>query len=221
MPKLDFHPPSPENLAPAHIEDLVVRLAVAGCLAAFVAYRPWRYITRRTPLPQPETAQAQTLIAVSAAVMVAVIGDNMARAFGLVGLGSFIRFRSGIKDPRDAATLFVMIGIGMACGLGHLAMGLLATAFPSLVLTIFDVTGRARRRRQRLAILAADPRYVWTELTILFPGVRALEVPSASPNEGKLVVEGEFAEGADAMSILATLEKSGVSGVQGVSLQED
>ena len=51
--------------------------------------------------------------------MVVVIGQSTARAFGLVGLGGFIRFRSGIKDTRDAAVMFVMIGIGMACGAGR------------------------------------------------------------------------------------------------------
>jgi hypothetical protein len=42
----------------------------------------------------------------------------MARAFGVVGLGSFIRFRSSIKDPRDVVMFFLAIGTGMACGLG-------------------------------------------------------------------------------------------------------
>ena len=51
------------------------------------------------------------------ALLVVVIGDSLARAFGLVGLGTFIRFRAGVKDPRDVAILFVMIGVGMACGL--------------------------------------------------------------------------------------------------------
>ncbi len=77
--------------------------------------------------------------------MVAVIGDSMARAFGLVGLGAFIRFRSGIKDPRDAAVMFVMIGIGMACGLGAVPIAVVATLFVTVVLAMFDAGQRARR----------------------------------------------------------------------------
>jgi hypothetical protein len=55
---------------------------------------------------------------VASAMVVVVIGDSLARAFGVVGLGSFIRFRSAIKDPRDVVSFFLAIGTGMACGLG-------------------------------------------------------------------------------------------------------
>src|SRR5688572_31690189 len=99
-------------------------MALAALLVAAVAYRVWRKLMPFTSPPALQGAQTQTLIAAAGALMVVVIGDNMARAFGLVGLGSFIRFRSGISDPRDAAVMFVMIGIGMACGLGLPVMAL-------------------------------------------------------------------------------------------------
>jgi hypothetical protein len=53
-----------------------------------------------------------------ASAMVVVIEDSLARAFGVVGPGSFIRFRSAIKDPRDVVSFFLAIGTGMACGMG-------------------------------------------------------------------------------------------------------
>src|SRR5712692_180130 len=79
---------------------MTLHLAAAALLAALAAYRPWRRLCARVPLPRAETAQSQTLIAVAAALMVAVIGNSTARAFGLVGLGAFMRFRTGIKDQR-------------------------------------------------------------------------------------------------------------------------
>jgi hypothetical protein len=109
-----------------------------GLLGAFLGYRLWRRLLPSTLPPSRETAQAQTLIAIAGALMVVVIGNNAARAFGLVGLGGFIRFRSGIKDTRDAAVMFVMIGIGMACGVGAVPLAMVATLFASVVLTIFD-----------------------------------------------------------------------------------
>lgn len=62
-----------------------------------------------------ESARAQILIAIAGAPMVVIVGDSMARAFGLVGTGSFIRFRAAIKNPRDIAFLFLSTGSGMAC----------------------------------------------------------------------------------------------------------
>ena len=78
---------------------------------------------------EPVDSAAQVLIAVAGGLMTAVIGNNMALAFALVGLGGFIRFRSGIKDPREAGVMFIMIGIGMACGIGQMPVALTATVF--------------------------------------------------------------------------------------------
>jgi hypothetical protein len=82
--------------------------------------------------------QAQILLCSAAAVITIVIGDSLAKAFGLVGLGSFVRFRSGLKDPRDAAILFLVIGLGMACGHGSLGMALAAAVFVSALLAVLD-----------------------------------------------------------------------------------
>ena len=89
-----------------------------------------------------EIAQSQLLIAVAGVVMVVVIGDSVARAFGLVGLGACVRFRSGIKDPRDAAAMFTMIGVGMSCGLGLLSVGALITTFIATVMFLLDARMR-------------------------------------------------------------------------------
>src|SRR3954471_9862623 len=141
-----------EDMDLARFEVILGRLIVASLLGAFLGYRVWRRLLPNALPPARETAQAQTLIAVAGALMVVVIGHSTARAFGLVGLGAFIRFRSGIKDPRDAAVMFMMIGIGMACGLGNIPMALVSAAFCGVVLALFDATGKARLRRIRVAI---------------------------------------------------------------------
>ncbi len=76
-----------------HIPALMVRMALATVLGAFVALRGWRAFLPNTTPPGPQIVQAQTLMAAAGAVMIVVLGDHPARAFGLVGLGSFIRFR--------------------------------------------------------------------------------------------------------------------------------
>ena len=95
------------------VSTLLVRLACAIVLGAVIAWRP---LSRR-PL-KVDVRHALLIMTVAAAMVVVVIGDSMARAFGVVGLGSFIRFRSSIKDPRDVTLFFLSIGTGMACGLG-------------------------------------------------------------------------------------------------------
>jgi len=72
------------------------------------------------------------------------IGSNIALSLGLVGALSIIRFRTVIKDSRDLAFLFLMIGIGLCCGSGGYALAILGTLFVSAVLFGVCVIGKAR-----------------------------------------------------------------------------
>ena len=64
------------------------------------------------------TNHAQILLCVSGAMMMVLINDSLARAFGIAGAASLVRFRTPVDDPRDAAVMFLLIGLGMASGLG-------------------------------------------------------------------------------------------------------
>lgn len=212
-----------DGVDPARFGTVFARLLVTFVLAATVSYRPWRFLIPkgRRPLPPAiENAQAQALIAVAGALMVSVIGNNMARAFGLVGLGAFIRFRSGIKDPRDAAVMFVMIGIGMACGLGNVPMALVSAAFCGVVLALFDVTGKARLRRIRVAIELEHPREEFTILRGVLPGARVLEIPNSTGDPGKVVLEVSVGDDDDASSLLELFEEHQIKGIRRVTLEE-
>ena len=154
MPGFDFQQALGTEVAVPHLWELVLRVGLAALLGAIVAFRPWRRFMGRARPPSAQAAQSQTLIAASGAMMVIVIGESIARAFGLVGLGSFIRFRSGIRDPRDAALLFVMIGIGMACGLG---LPVMAAGGASLVIALLLLFDASARNRVVVTVDAHDP----------------------------------------------------------------
>ena len=66
--------------------------------------------------------QAQTLLCVSGAMMMIIIGNSLVRAFGIAGAASIIRFRTPVDDPKDVTILFLLMGLGMAIGLGALAV---------------------------------------------------------------------------------------------------
>lgn len=117
---------------------LLPRLGAAVALSTALSLRPWRLLMGK-PLPKPEMVQAQILLCAAAGVITVVIGDSVAKAFGLVGLGGFVRFRSGLKDPRDAAILFLVIGLGMACGHGALALATAGTACVAALLLVLDL----------------------------------------------------------------------------------
>jgi hypothetical protein len=211
-----------ENLDLARFEVILLRMVIAGLLGAFLGYRLWRRLLPNTLPPARETAQAQTLIAIAGALMVVVIGQSTARAFGLVGLGGFIRFRSGIKDTRDAAVMFVMIGIGMACGLGAVPMAVVATLFASVVLAVFDAGRRARLKLTRIVIQALEPHATSERIRLAFPGARVIELPGAgSSDSGRVVIETALADDMDAAGVLRMLEEKQVTGIRCVSIEEN
>ena len=55
-------------------------------------------------------------VAVTVALIMLIIGSNIARAFALVGAMSIVRFRNPVKDTKDLTFIFMAIAIGMACG---------------------------------------------------------------------------------------------------------
>jgi hypothetical protein len=125
------------DLTPISFLVIAPRLLAAVAIGVGLAARPWRLLLRR-PLPRTQMIHAQILLCAAAAIITIVIGESVAKAFGLVGLGSFVRFRSGLKDPRDAAVLFLVIGLGMACGHGTLGIALTGFVFAALLLAALD-----------------------------------------------------------------------------------
>ncbi|MFC1485664.1 DUF4956 domain-containing protein [Candidatus Latescibacterota bacterium] len=84
-------------------------------------------------------------------IVIMVIGNNLARAFGLVGSMSIVRFRMAIKDARDIVFIFLALSVGMACGVGQHAVAVVATLYISLIiLTLSNVGFAAPHRREYL-----------------------------------------------------------------------
>jgi uncharacterized membrane protein YhiD involved in acid resistance len=74
------------------------------------------------------------LMAITVALIMEVIGSNIARAFSLVGALSIIRFRTAVKESRDVAFLFAAMAVGMACGTGFHDLAVVFTLFLSPVI---------------------------------------------------------------------------------------
>src|ERR671925_329065 len=89
---------------------------------------------------------AQILLCVSGAMMMVIIGDSLARAFGIAGAAGIIRFRTPVEDPKDVTILFLLMALGMACGLGAFAVAGLGAAFLCGFLVLLERTSERRPR---------------------------------------------------------------------------
>ena len=82
-------------------------------------------------------------------VVILVIGNNLARAFGLVGAMSIIRFRTAVRDVQDIIFIFFALTVGMAAGVGLVSVAIIATIVIGLVIIILVSSGYANKSKRR------------------------------------------------------------------------
>ena len=118
-----------------HLRHAVTRLPVAAGLACVLALRPRR---RGTPHRQAPVIQTQIILAVVGSVVMLVVGASLARAFGIVGAASLVRYRSKIDDPKDAGVMLSCLAIGLASGVGIYWIAALSTLFILAVVWVLE-----------------------------------------------------------------------------------
>jgi uncharacterized membrane protein YhiD involved in acid resistance len=77
--------------------------------------------------------QSLILITVVIAMVMAVIGNNIITAVGLMGALAIVRFRNVIKDTRDIAFIFCALVVGMAAGSQRYLTAIIGTLVLSLI----------------------------------------------------------------------------------------
>ena len=119
-------PPRAANELIADVWKALVRLPLAAVLGAALAMRPKR---RGTPPRSPAVVETQVMLAVVGSLIIIVVGDSLARAFGIVGAANLIRYRSKIDDPKDAVVMLCSLSVGLASGAGIFPLAIFATVF--------------------------------------------------------------------------------------------
>ena len=103
--------------------NLIVAL-VAGVLIS-IFYRK----SYSGPGYQASFVNSLILLVIITSIVIMVIGNNLARAFGLVGAMSIIRFRTAVKETQDIMYIFFSLAIGMAVGVGQYGLALFGSIF--------------------------------------------------------------------------------------------
>ena len=82
-------------------------------------------------------------VTIIVAMVIMVIGNNLARAFALVGALSIIRFRTVVKDTKDTAYIFLALAAGLAAGTSNYFLAFIGSAFIIMVAYVLHlVTSR-------------------------------------------------------------------------------
>ena len=118
--------------------DVIVNLIVALICGVIVAV--FYKISYRGPGYTSSFLNSLIILTLITSIVIMVIGNNLARAFGLVGAMSIIRFRTAVKEPFDIIYIFFALAIGMAAGVGLFSIALGGTLFIGMVLFFLSKT---------------------------------------------------------------------------------
>jgi uncharacterized membrane protein YhiD involved in acid resistance len=115
---------------------IALRLLLAAVLGAALAFRPRKKILvlKRNPY----VSQTQILLAIVAAALMIIVGDNAARAFGIFAAVSLVRFRTNIRDPKEVTVLLICMALGLASGVGRWDLGLVLALFSLVALWLLE-----------------------------------------------------------------------------------
>ena len=93
------------------------------------------------------------MMTVLTAMVMTVIGNNVALSLGMVGALSIVRFRTAIKDSRDTAYIFWTIIVGICCGVGDYVVAGIGSFIVFLIMLIL---GRIKNDNRILLIIKAS-----------------------------------------------------------------
>jgi len=116
------------------VADVVVSLLLSFVLCAAIGYV--YQITHRGASYAQSFVHTLVLNGMVVAVIMLIVGSNIARAFALVGALSIIRFRNAVKETRDVGFIFFTMAIGMAVGTKFYLLAVIAAVVISLAILI-------------------------------------------------------------------------------------
>jgi hypothetical protein len=199
---------------------VLIRLVIALVLGVVVAFIYRR--TRGAGEVQPSFPVTLVLLSILIAMVTQVIGDNVARAFSLVGALSIVRFRTVVRDTQDTAFVIFAVAVGMAVGASH----------PSVALSGIGVVGLAAWAMTRRNGAVEAPHYLLevkvgvghdaesTLRPVLDEFVKDRRLTSLATAKQGLAIEVcyeiTFARDKSAGELVRTLNR--IEGVQGVAL---
>ena len=118
--------------------ELIILFLIATGLGLVIAFTYKR--THRGFSYSQSFGITTVLITVITTLIIILIADNIARAIGIFGAFSIIRFRTAVKDVRDIAFIFFSLATGLAVGTGALGVGVVGVFFISALIFVLHKT---------------------------------------------------------------------------------
>ena len=105
--------------------DVIFTLLLSFVLSLLIG---WMYkITHRGTSYTQSYVHTLVMMGMVVAIIMLIIGSNIARAFTLLGALSIVRFRNAVKETRDVGFIFFVMAMGMAVGTRFYLLAVIST----------------------------------------------------------------------------------------------
>lgn len=143
------------NIARLNTDPILILKHLSIALLCSVIIAAVYRITYKGPSYSTQFVNSLILLSLITSVVIMVIGNNLATAFGLVGAMSIIRFRTAVRDVQDIVFIFFSLTVGLAAGVGLGSLAILGTVFISIVIFVVIATDiNAPKKRDYMLQLA-------------------------------------------------------------------
>ena len=93
------------------------------------------------------------------AMIMLIVGSDVAKAFTMMGAFSIIRFRNNMKETRDIGFIFLVMAIGMAMGTKlYLLAALGASVMSAIIYGMYRFDWFAEKRKGRILTIRIAPK---------------------------------------------------------------
>lgn len=118
--------------------DILINISLAIVLGLFISYV---YKSTHKGVSYSQSFMLTIVfVTIIVSMVMMVIGNNIARAFALVGALSIIRFRTVVKDTKDTAYIFLALASGMAAGTSSYFLAIAGSLITATVAYILHAT---------------------------------------------------------------------------------
>lgn len=116
--------------------------------------------THRKQINEQNFCLTLVMLPVIIAIIILLIGNNVARAFSLAGAFSIIRFRSAPGDAKDISYIFFTLAVGLACGMGYITYAILFTIILCLLMLVLSVIQFGQTKEHPMQLKVTVPEHL-------------------------------------------------------------
>ena len=152
--------------------DILINISLAIILGLFISYV---YKSTHKGVSYSQSFMLTIVfVTIIVSMVMMVIGNNIARAFALVGALSIIRFRTVVKDTKDTAYIFLALASGMAAGTSSYFLAIAGSFITATVAYILHATNYGSIYssefilRFRLKTIKSSEQHPYMEILNLF-----------------------------------------------------